>query len=1189
MNAGDPGRNLLFGLLALQNSFIDRRALLAAFDEWTHDKSRALGRIMADQGVISPELFALIEGLVSAHLSLHGNDPERSLGALTPIGSVKDDLRALADPQSIATLAQIATDRDDADPFATEVPSVGVSASERIRFQILRPLNKGGMGIVSVARDTELDRIIALKEITGDAANNSEYRARFLAEAEITGKLEHPGIIPIYGLGTYGDGRPFYAMRLIRGDKTGSLMDAIVRFHAEPDVSSRVVEFRGLLRRFLDVCNAVDYAHSKGVLHRDLKPNNILLGPYGETLVVDWGLAKVLGRAEPSEEFDSEHVRLNLSGSDVTPTQAGGAYGTPEYAPPEQMTGDLANIGPRSDVYGLGAVLYCLMTGQAPFSRKGIDFGALIRKIEAGDFTPPRKVRPDIDKSLEAICLKALQTQPANRYESVGALAADVDLYLAEEPVSVYRDPWKARAGRWARKHRTAVGSVATFLLVASAASVVALFVVSGKNRLLEQRESEAKEQADLARRRLYDAKMIMTQRAYNDGDAELFRRLLNEQNNEEHAGADRRSFEWGFWTHRDRASSRIWRPNRGQGLSDRITGTAFSADGKWLGVAWINGLSIGSIEDRAPRFELEQEQPFFGLSISPDRRWVTSGHGAEYYVWGVGDRKLRAQFVGSSSSFLPDGRLVALEGSGVVIRDLDDDARTQRIPTATHSVIASSVDGKRIATADNAPTDGRETVQVWNVADSSLIATFTGDSKPKFSGLGAPKLGVSDVAFSRDGRSCAMSGARRIFIWDIDGQKVRQIIDTGAEPASELDFSPDGRLLAVGGGSVSDVIYLYDIESGRVVRRLFGHEGHVSGIEFSPDGRYLSSGDDTGEVRLWDLEVEPAFKIRFDGKDHITSALEHEFCFGPEDRWLAVCGGVRGVLCDPSANGILATLNGVGSAMALSEDGKTLVTSDRNDSALLLVWDLTYPESPVLTKVRDASPYPVIGKGDSNSRKTLPGIESIAFAADGRSVVIGRRGRLVGSHGIVVMEGLGGSPVRRLDLKTGDALWTTFAHREDLERIALSPDSAKLATSSMNEGTFKIIDATTGREERSVKAHDGLCDIRWSPDGRWLATGGFSDRIAKIWDARTGAEMHVLRRHTGPVLVVAFSSDSQRLATGGSDGKIEIWDAITGENVLSLDAHDTWLSGLAFSRRGDRLISIGRKDTAIKVWDARP
>ena len=480
----DPARNLLFGLLAFQLNFIDRNALLSAFDAWTRDPSQPLGRVLADRGAISPDLLALIEGLVAAHLAKHEDRPEKSLAALSTIGSLRQELAARADPQGQATLSLVSADRTDVedDPAISYSGSVGTPTSTGVRFRVIRPLSQGGMGVVSVALDTELDRSIALKEIRDSAADDTGYRARFLAEAEITGKLEHPGIIPIYGLGTYADGRPFYAMRLIRGDKTGSLMDAIEGFHKEPGSSARVVEFRGLLRRFLDVCNAVSYAHSRGVLHRDLKPANILLGPYGETLVVDWGLAKAAGIADPRSPTEGDPVRLNLSGSELSPTVAGTMFGTPGYAPPEQMTGDLANVGPRSDVYGLGAILYCLATGRAAFSRQGGHLFQLIKRVEAGDFPPPRQVRPEVDGPLEAICLKAMARRPEDRYESVRALAADVEGYLADEPIAAYREPWAVRARRWTKRHRTAV-SAALAALVAALVGLGAITAVQTRAR----------------------------------------------------------------------------------------------------------------------------------------------------------------------------------------------------------------------------------------------------------------------------------------------------------------------------------------------------------------------------------------------------------------------------------------------------------------------------------------------------------------------------------------------------------------------------------------------------------------------------------------------------------------------------------------------------------------------------------
>ena len=224
------------------------------------------------------------------------------------------------------------------------------------------------MGVVSVALDTELDRSIALKEIRDGAADDAGYRARFLAEAEITGKLEHPGIIPIYGLGTYADGRPFYAMRLIRGEKTGSLMTPIERFHKEPDPAGRVVEFRGLLRRFLDVCNAAGLRPQQGRAAPRPQARQHPARPVRRD--PGRGLGPGQGRRGwPSRTPTGEDDRSG-SGSRAarSPRRSRHGLGTPEYAPPEQMTGDLPNIGPRSDVYGLGAILYCLMTGR-PRSR----------------------------------------------------------------------------------------------------------------------------------------------------------------------------------------------------------------------------------------------------------------------------------------------------------------------------------------------------------------------------------------------------------------------------------------------------------------------------------------------------------------------------------------------------------------------------------------------------------------------------------------------------------------------------------------------------------------------------------------------------------------------------------------------------------------------------------------------------
>ncbi len=227
---------------------------------------------------------------------------------------------------------------------------------------------------------------------------------------------------------------------------------------------------RKLLRRFMDVCNAIDYAHSRGVIHRDIKPANIIVGKYGETLVVDWGLAKPMGRVEPGTG-SGERLLMPSSASGSSETLPGSALGTPAYMSPEQAEGQLERLGPRSDVYSLGATLYCLLTGQPPFAGDVVD---VIRAVQKGDFRPPRQLDPNIDPALEAICLKAMAHKPEDRYASSRALADDLDRWMADEPVTAWREPFARRARRWARRNRTAMTAAA----VALVAGVVGLSAV---------------------------------------------------------------------------------------------------------------------------------------------------------------------------------------------------------------------------------------------------------------------------------------------------------------------------------------------------------------------------------------------------------------------------------------------------------------------------------------------------------------------------------------------------------------------------------------------------------------------------------------------------------------------------------------------------------------------------------------
>ena len=1239
-------RNLLLGILAYQMDFVTRDALFAAMNSWIVRKETPLGALLLERGDLAASRRQLLEALVDEHIRAHGGDPARSLQALTSVGPVAHDLTGVADGDLQASIGLLKIPRTqsippgeasippDADPFATCRPgSLGLPTAWNGRFRIVRPHAAGGLGVVSVALDDELDREVAFKEIRPAHADHSGSRARFVLEAEITGKLEHPGIIPIYGLGSAPDGRPFYAMRMIRGD---SLADAINRFH-DPDgpyrdPAGKALQLRELLGRFLDVCDALAYAHSRGVLHRDLKPGNVMLGPFGETLVVDWGLALPLERIPEGHESTHGAVTSTKVDRGSLPSERGEAIGTAAYMPPEQAEGDLERLGPRSDVYGLGAILYELLTGKPPVEGRGLE--ELLKRVRLGDIRPPRQVRPETPPALEAICLKALQLRPEDRYPTPRALAADVKSWLADEPISIFRDPAPKRLARWARGHRWAVRTAATLALLLPLGLTTAIIV----QRAHARRDTvEAKALAD---RNLSKAQAIDARRASEEREQVLARQLNNFST---HVAAY--NFARASRTdHRPGATSRaleaLWIASRRHHLSGDSRRTPVSVDPMNLRreiAECLGEAEIGQYRD--PEGRIFFDHPIKALALSGDGGRVAvvlapaSGIDTIRTVRIVRFRKgvtlpgeshfeLGAELRWGEAN--PPGRWFRSDGPRLEPRDVARGLRNfvaSRLETARE--LAISPDGRWVALGTSAgdlylwdlddARPGRPPAR-WRAHDGLIHGLAFGHDSRTLTSSGAdrqlirwslaggagvlPVEAARQTASSRVGRLFTLDGNKRLFA--VRDGRLCEFADPGLECRNAgldmskyrpdvIALSPDGRFVAAATDAGVEII---SAEDGVRMRSLPDappenkdhSRGNTSALQFGPDGLHLlethagSSYPERG-CRVWEIASGREIFIHGSrpGEDLPTSFTpDGGHLFRVDHRpglrqWVLFAHPVTPAI----ARATFAVTSQPAKAVALSADGATLAcaSAGRNEPSGLMRYDVT---------LWDAS------DGRLLRRRLIEGVtrsmeDRLAIAFDPG----GGRLAVVEPGGVILWEFAANDEPRRI--ATGKVrpfhafpregrLWGSIADADGDRLVILDLAGEVPRPIALDPETDRIPGGLVSRN---------IC----FPVGSGLALVGTQRGTVEVFrdDARPARIDSWLdipggAAQTPQMSWVAASPDGTRVAAGNYSGQIVLMRSPGGEVIGVAGEHARGFSSLVFSPDGRRLAS-GSADGTVRLW----
>jgi WD40 repeat protein/serine/threonine protein kinase len=1219
----DADRQILFGLVAIRLKLVTLSQVTRALSDWSTNGEVSLARLLIERRQLDLASGALVESAVEHHVTMAGGDAASSLESF----SGSDDLEALRHvlertikpgPAMEKTVARgegpavAAQKSGNGRSKPREVTHIDLESDERSHgtliydgvsgsgatFEVLRPLARGGLGEVFVARDGRLNREVALKLIEESQAADSQSRARFLLEAEITGGLEHPGIVPVYALGENSDGRLFYAMRLVRGE---TLKERIRKFHNAGSIGRQPVAFRQMLNHFVRICDIVAYAHSRGVLHRDLKPSNVMLGKFGETLVVDWGLAKSIEPSAESPATVHDEVKLRpISGSSVKGTMHGVTLGTPQYMSPEQALGQLDRVARVSDVYSLGATLYCILTGAPPLAEIN-DVGAVLSRVALGDIAAPQSLKSDVPPTLNAICCKAMAVRQEDRYQSVRALETDIESWLADEPVQGVAEPLARRLTTWERKHRTFLrGSAMALVAVALVSVLAAIFVNTARqraeegrqradeqSRIAETRKQEADRQSDALRRfstrlTLDRGLSLLESNSRRAGVLWLARSLESAEGQRdplepairgnlaawsplvhrlkdclEHQSAVR-VVAWSptgraIATGSDDGIVRIWDPTSSSIGSSSITvkhaggvrTLAFTRDGKTLATGSLDQTArLWTSASGLPRGEpMRHRGPVVSVAFSPDdSRLVTGSEDGMVRFWdaATGDPRGKPFEHGKPLKSV----VLALDGKSLASLDEAGGAIIWNTQTGEPRFKRQEHPGEIEVVAFSPDS----TKLVCGGQEDQLFLLSTADGgEISHSSKGVPGERVQAIAFSHDGTKIAIGN----YDTTCSIARVPDLAPLGPKMEHRghvwaVAFSPDDSLLAA--AADDNTAQLWNAQTFERAGDALPHQKPVRAVAFSPDGRMLISGCEDGIARVWQLG----------GDSGIGQPMQHgepvrTIAARPDGKAIATVTAGGGVwLWDASTTRSIAHAKGhdAGTRFELFFNPAGTVLYSAGEDATLRLWNgaTLEPIGPAI--------------------KMTAWIRSLAISPDGSSIAAGDQHGRIGFW----------------DARTGKPLAPVAVQQQSVTAIAYNPDGTRLAMGDA-AGDVQIWDAARFRRIGDPMHHQGaIRDVAFSPDGTRLASASY-DKTARLWDALSGAPICPPLAHRAYVWRVRFDHAGARLVTASFDGTAQIWNAGTGKPMGEPLDHGELVYDAVWSDDSTRVLTYGRSRSA-RLWD---